>query len=944
MVKKFTLALVTMLTIGLTSQAQWLITTTGVANDTITFDASFTGVNNGVFAGTGLDATPGVGLLNSNAWLFNGFSTGNTTYGGTFTSGDHAKGGSSGGEFSGGLYAFEIAAGDTALGIQGTGSDFTPGDLELKVINTTGNAVDSVFIGYDLYVNNDADRGNTFNLSYSINGAAFVPVTALDFTSTELSQGSVMWVNNPKSAGINVTMANNDTIIFQWASDDAIGGGGRDEFALDNIVVNMSPAAPVSSDTTKPEVVDGNFHSATSVTVVFSEPVDATTATDVNNYAITPGITISGAVQSASLDSVTLTLSPALANGTQYTVNIMNVADTSGNANVMDPFTTDFYFNDYSGSDLMITEIMYAQNSAGVQDIDYFEIHNMGTSAVFLGGMDITRGMDLSIDSNLSIAAGDYFVFTEDVDSFMVAFPTVTNVMGVDGGSLSGGGEWIELSNTLGQSVVAVEYDNGAPWPGYSDIESIELCDLSTDFTDGANWYYAGTVSSTVANMIYGTPGAANSCAALPIISTYDIATVRTVDTDFVLDSLGVYCALEGIVHGKNLFGGGYSFTIHDGTAGINVVSFSNIGSFTVNQGDEVRVVGEIDQYNGLAQIQIDSVTVISTGNCIDFPTPTFELGEETESEPISLIQVRMADPADWPAAGSNANIDIVTMDGDTLTMRIDKDTEIADTITSGPSGLFNVSGIGGQFDSSTPHDEGYQIFPMFVSDFDTVPSTVSDLFVNEVMVDNQTVVADPQGDFDSWIEIYNANSTPMDLTGLLFGTEDPFYFSRCAAPIVVPAMGFTMLWADGDMADGAEHLPLELLDADFLGFATKDLTILDTVEWDSSLADVSYGRSVDGAGVWVSFETSTPNASNVDGVVLSVINAVATNPIVVYPNPVTEGNINFNKVVSFTMYSITGQVVMVQNNINRLDVSGLENGIYIIETTEGEIVKVIVK
>ena len=119
---------------------------------------------------------------------------------------------------------------------------------------------------------------------------------------------------------------------------------------------------------------------------------------------------------------------------------------------------------------------------------------------------------------------------------------------------------------------------------------------------------------------------------------------------------------------------------------------------------------------------------------------------------------------------------------------------------------------------------------------------------------------------------------------------------------------------------------------------------ILDTAEWDSSLADVSYGRSVDGAGSWVSFEVTTPEATNADGWVLSVVNALATNPINVYPNPSTTGNINFNKVVSFNMFSITGQLVMTQNKVNQVNVSNLEKGVYILETTEGEVVKVILK
>ena len=759
------------------------------------------------------------------------------------------------------------------------------------------------------------------------------------------------WPTSPDGDGPTLVLCDltvSQTDGANWdTSSTSVGTivNGKMVYASPGAIDASCSTTPVSSDTTKPVVMDGVFNSATSITVIYSEAVTMATATDLANYAITPGITVTAAVQSTSLDSVTLSFTPALANGTLYTVDISNVADTSGNANVMDPFNTTFYFNDYSGSDLMVTEIMYGQNSSGIQDIDYFEIHNSGAAAVSLAGMELVNGMDLFIDSNVSIAAGGYLVITENVDSFMVAFPTVTNVIGVDNGSLSGGGELIAMENTLGDVVVSIDYETSAPWPGYTADGSIELCDLTSDNTDGTNWYYAGTVSSTVADMLYGTPGAANSCAAKPIIPTYDIEVIMTNDANGEPDSIDVYCAIEGIVHGKDLDGNaGYTFVMVDETRGTTVHSFVDVDNYVVNQGDELRCVGSVKFYNGLTQFRVDSITVLSTGNCIDFPMLTFELGEETESEPIYMLQVRLADPSAWPTPGNNANLDIINMDGDTLVMRIDRDTEIADTITSGPTGLFNLSGTGGQFDSSSPYDEGYQIFPHFVSDIDTVPSTVTDLFINEIMVDNQTVIADPQGDFDSWIEIYNANSSPVDLTGLLIGADEPYRFSRCAAPVVVPAMGFTLLWADGDVADGPEHMPFTLLDSDDLGFATKDLAILDTVAWDSALADVSYGRSIDGAGSWVSFEVTTPEATNANGVILSVINAIAANPINVYPNPSNTGNINFNKVVSFNMFSITGQLVMTKNTVNRVNVSNLEKGVYIIETTEGEVVKVILK
>ena len=420
-----------------------------------------------------------------------------------------------------------------------------------------------------------------------------------------------------------------------------------------------------------------------------------------------------------------------------YTVDIINVTDTSTNANVMDPFNTSFYFNDYNGSDLLISEIMYGQNGSGIQDIDYFEIHNSSAAAISLAGMEFVSGMDLYIDSNVSIAAGDYLVVTENVDSFMLAFPTVTNVIGVDGGSLSGGGELIAMENIFGDVVLSLDYETSAPWPGYTADGSIELCDLTSDNTDGSNWYYAGTVSSTVADMLYGTPGTANSCAATPTIPTYAIEVLRTNDANGEPDSLNVYCAIEGIVHGKDMDGNaGYTFVLTDDTRGITIHSFVDVDNYVVNQGDELRCVGTVKFYNGLTQFRVDSITVLSTGNCIDNPAIVFELGEETESEPIQLIQVMLADPTAWPTAGNNANVDVVTMDGDTLLMRIDKDTYIADTITSAPTGYFNLHGVGSQFDGSSPYDEGYQIMPQFVADFDTVPSTVSGLFINEILVD----------------------------------------------------------------------------------------------------------------------------------------------------------------------------------------------------------------
>ena len=54
--------------------------------------------------------------------------------------------------------------------------------------------------------------------------------------------------------------------------------------------------------------------------------------------------------------------------------------------------------------------------------------------------------------------------------------------------------------------------------------------------------------------------------------------------------------------------------------------------------------------------------------------------------------------------------------------MRIDNDVDLYPT--AAPTGAFNVTGIGGQFDSSEPYTEGYQILPRYIPDIEPADAT----------------------------------------------------------------------------------------------------------------------------------------------------------------------------------------------------------------------------
>lgn len=229
--------------IALNCAAQLSLTQVGTAHS-IDFETSVNGVNNGAFLGSGLTKNPNAGFLDADAWGMNGFSTGTHNLGDSSVTGDFAKGTSTGGVFSGGLYAF-INANDTALGIQPTGSDFTPGDIILKIDNNTGVVLDSITLSYDLWINNDGDRGNSFDPSYSLDNISYTAISSLNDTSIELSQGSATWVSSNKSATFMVNVPANGSLYIKWSSEDVLGGGNRDEFAIDDIAITpFGTAAP----------------------------------------------------------------------------------------------------------------------------------------------------------------------------------------------------------------------------------------------------------------------------------------------------------------------------------------------------------------------------------------------------------------------------------------------------------------------------------------------------------------------------------------------------------------------------------------------------------------------------------------------------------------------------------------------------------------------------
>jgi hypothetical protein len=194
------------------------------------------------FRGDGFAPSPSAGQLDSDFYRVTGLSDGDTTFGGTFNSGDFARGDSTGGVTSGGVYAFDVGGGDYTLGVQPTGSDFTPGSLTIRVSNQTGVNLRSLRITADALFFNDADRSNSYTFSGALVDDNPFYGDLLTLNSPETADSTPVWSSTPIGGNIDLSLlggelVNGGDFFIRITGEDLSGGGSRDEFAINNLSV-----------------------------------------------------------------------------------------------------------------------------------------------------------------------------------------------------------------------------------------------------------------------------------------------------------------------------------------------------------------------------------------------------------------------------------------------------------------------------------------------------------------------------------------------------------------------------------------------------------------------------------------------------------------------------------------------------------------------------------
>ena len=98
--------------------------------------------------------------------------------------------------------------------------------------------------------------------------------------------------------------------------------------------------------------------------------------------------------------------------------------------------------------------------------------------------------------------------------------------------------------------------------------------------------------------------------------------------------------------------------------------------------------------------------------------------------------------------------------------------------------------------------------------------------------------------------------------------------------------------------------------------------------------------KTTDGGNNWIFFDKPTPGVSNLE----SDINEIhyQENNLVVFPNPIRQGQLNLNKIADISIYNFVGQLLFSKKETKFCNINFLPDGIYLLVSGNGEKTKFI--
>ncbi len=223
----------------------------------------------------------------------------------------------------------------------------------------------------------------------------------------------------------------------------------------------------------------------------------------------------------------------------------------------------------------------------------------------------------------------------------------------------------------------------------------------------------------------------------------------------------------------------------------------------------------------------------------------------------------------------------------------------------------------------------------------DPVAGIVPRLFINEFMAENKKTIADENGKYSDWVEIWNGDTADVFLGGLFLtdSFREPLMWQMPQETL--KAGEFLLIWADGNPAAGSNHAPFKLSKGgEEIGIYTSGGQVVDTITFGPQQEDVSMGRRSDGSPEIIFLPAATPGRSNT---ITSSGRVTGEEELRAWPNPAPRGAIRMSRSGDWSLINSSGIVVHRERDTDIIDTGRLPAGVYILAGDRGEYLRVVI-
>ena len=244
------------------------------------------------------------------------------------------------------------------------------------------------------------------------------------------------------------------------------------------------------------------------------------------------------------------------------------------------------------------------------------------------------------------------------------------------------------------------------------------------------------------------------------------------------------------------------------------------------------------------------------------------------------------------------------------------------------------------------------------VGSFEVIPNFTESQLTDPIVINEINYKSSDDFNADDWVELYNPNPTPVDLSGWQLKDDDDSHVYDIPSETQLEGNGYIVLVKDAsdfsdvfpDITNYIGELGFGLGNSDAVRLYNASGVLQDEVTYES---DTPWSDCAKETGYTLELITpdldnllpeswdcinlhGSPNAVNSPS--LSIEDDTLTS-VKIYPNP-TQNTLYISGVsnqFNLQVFTITGQHILEDQNSTTLDVSQLKQGMYFIKLTEGQ-------